>query len=101
MTNQVSEAFAAIVDYAVQHGAKSIKDLEGCWEATVGEWFFALNGHGEATTCSRGADVEPYGVYLEFNGWPAGTLNAHSGLMAAGAAANEDTLIAALREATS
>lgn len=50
---------------------------------TVGVWKIALNG-------------KDFQAKIEFNGWPAGIIDPHGGIIAAGEAANEDTFIAAI-----
>jgi hypothetical protein len=94
----ISEAFAAIVEWSTSLGAKRINQLDGCWEGQVDDqWWIAINGHDEKTKCSKGATVPAFNAYVEFNGWPAGFVNPRGGVLCAGAAANEDTLIAALQ----
>ena len=90
--------FVALSDYAYRRGARSIKDLPGCWEADLPRgWWMAVNGHGKTIRCSRRVKVPPYSVYLEFNGWPAGEVGANGGWIAAGSIANEDALLTLLQ----
>jgi hypothetical protein len=99
-TESVSAVFAGIVELAIAKGAQSIRDLPGCWEMQIdAEWWVAVNGHAETTPCSHGAEVAPYTAYLEYNGWPAGIVNPKGGIVAAGEAANEGTLLRALEAA--
>jgi len=94
---QHSEAFSLIVTLALATGAKSIVDLPGCWEHQIdAQWWVAVNGHKKPRMCSTGTDVPPFTAYLTFNEWPAGFIDVHGGILAAGAAANEDTLCEAL-----
>ena len=86
-------------------GVRNIKALPGCWEVVIDEqWWLAVNGHKEPTACSpsdgRSVAVPPYSVYVEFNGWPAGILNIGGDEIVAGAAANEDALIDAIKAKT-
>lgn len=94
----VSEAFELIAQIAIALGAAPLNKHEGCWELDVdGTWWLAVNGHDEPRRCSRSFEVAPFECYLEFNGWPAGVFSPLGGAIAAGAAANEDALIEALR----
>jgi hypothetical protein len=43
--------------------------------------------------------IQPFFCYVEYNEWPAGLFTPYDGAMAAGTAANEDALIAALEAA--
>lgn len=95
------KAYAAATDYAITQGAEDIKSLPGCYEADVdGTWWIAINGHSGPIECSRGGEVLPFHVYVEFNGWPAGVLGPAGGILAGSEAANEETFIAALEEAS-
>lgn len=94
------EVFAEIAALAQRLGVRSIKDLPGCWEHDVdGHWWIAVNGHRIPMKCSRGPEVHPFTVYVEWKGWPAGIITPDGGTLAAGDAANEDALIAALKAA--
>lgn len=96
----MSEAFAEVCGLALRLGARSIKDLPGCWEHQIdAQWWVALNGHNEPIKCSSGVEVPPYTMYVMYNGWPAGLISPAGGTMAAGAAANEDTFIAVVKAA--
>lgn len=98
MSEQASEAFGLIADVAIATGAAPLNKHAGCWELDLGAWWIAVNGHGDgAKRCSRGPEVLPFNAYVEFNGWPAGLFDLCGGVMAAGEAANEGTLIEALR----
>lgn len=97
MAEQYSEVFMKIGELGFALGMRNINQLPGCWEHQVDEqWFIALNAHAEPTKCSKGTTVPAFTAYIEFNGWPAGIVNAHGGTIAAGEAANETTLIAAI-----
>jgi hypothetical protein len=93
----VPEVMVEIVEAALRLGHASIKDLPGCCEFEAGEWWVAVNGHEQPQRCSRGARVPGFHAYVEFNGWPAGLVSAAGGTLAAGTAANEASLLAALR----
>jgi hypothetical protein len=94
----VSEAFMAIIDWAISLGAIDIKDLPGCWEHGLGDFHVAINGHGVPMTSSNEMAVEPYGALVTRNGWPYALLNAWNGIAESPNA--EDELIDALRKAT-
>lgn len=96
----MSEAFILIVQLATTLGARAIAELDGCWEHVVDDnWHIAINGHREPAKCSTGEDVPPFACYVQWNGWPAGLITPAGGTIAAGEAANEDTLIDALKAA--
>ena len=98
---QFSAAFGAIVNYALSHGVRSLADRPGLWEVQIDEhWWIALNPHDEKLKCSHGADVSFGHCYIEWNGWPAGMITPYDGIIAAGALANEDSFIAAVKAAT-
>lgn len=98
MTEQLSEVFMAIADFALARNAHGIKDLPGCYEVAVDDhWWIAVNGHDVPTRTSKGTEVPKFSAYVEFNGWPAGMLDPFGGVLAAGEIANEDALLAALR----
>jgi hypothetical protein len=101
MTEQaLSVAMCEIVALAERLGISKINQLPACWEHQVdAHWWIALNGHRIPTKCSKDVEVEPFGCYVEFNGWPAGTFNAYGGIMAAGSLGNEAAFVAALKEA--
>jgi len=88
------------------HGARNlapIKDMpDGVWkQALPGGWFMAVNGGDKvqivAPEGGMAVPVERFEVAFWFNGWLAGTLSPLGGTLAAGEAANIDTLAEALR----
>jgi hypothetical protein len=96
----ISEAMNEIAELAIALGEVPLHKHPGCWERQVDpHWWVAVNGHRNPRTCSKGVEVAPFHAYVEFNGLPAGLFNPSSGTFAAGAAANEDAFIAALRAA--
>ena len=100
MSERISEAFLAIIDWATSLGAKHIKDLPGCWEHDLGDqWWIAINGHSVRTDCSHGPIVEPFSAYVEFNGLPCASIGYQEGGII-GSDDMEDRLIDALRKAT-
>lgn len=101
MSERISEAFLAIIDWATSLGAINIKQLEGCWEHDLGEFHIAINGHAEEMQSSIGMDVEPYGALVTRNGWPYALLNAGHGIILAETPDDaEGYLIDTLRKAT-
>jgi hypothetical protein len=101
---QVCEAFVVLADFALSHGCPPLNTLPGCWTRQVDEqWWIAVNGNKEARPAESPQHagqpimVKPYECYVEYNGWPAGLFSPGGGTIAAGAGANEDTFIAALR----
>lgn len=68
------------------------------WEHKVDEqWLFAINANTEPVKTASGVEVEPFHVYVEYNGWPAAILTVRGeGTFAAGTAANVDTFNAAV-----
>ena len=104
---QFSEAFIAVMELAESRGVSKINQLDGCWSYQIDDqWWIAVNGHTVAVESPVSplsgltATVEPFSVFVEFCGWPAGFLDPFGGIIAAGAAANEDTFIAAVKAAT-
>lgn len=97
----VKEAFGAVAELCLALDAAPLTKYPACWEHQIdSQWWIACNGHDEKKKCSREAEVDPFSIYVEFNGWPAGIFNPFGGVIAAGAAANEDTFIAAVKKAT-
>ena len=98
----VAEAFAEIAALAQSLGVTEINGLPGCWEHQVDKrWWFAVNGHREAVECSRGFVIDPFDCYIEYNGWPAGSIHPGGGIIAGGEGANEDNFIEALQKSDS
>jgi hypothetical protein len=70
---------------------------DGIYRRKVGEWQITINGtEKDKPETDSHPKLPRFAVYVEFNGWPAGIIDPAGGLLAAGAAANEDTLIAAI-----
>ena len=92
------EVFVLTAELATKRGARSIKDLPGCFEMQIDErWWVAINGHGRAMKCSKDAEVASFGMYFERDGWPCGLVDAGGGAIAG--EGKEDELVAALRAA--
>jgi hypothetical protein len=101
MSEKISEAFAAIVNYGLAHGVRNLKEHPGLWEAQIDEhWWIAVNPHLKPLDSSHGPKVEFGHCYVEFNGWPAGFITPYGGVIADGAVANEAAFIAALKANT-
>jgi hypothetical protein len=99
--DKLSVAFVRIADFAVAVGCPTpLSTQPGCWSRAVdNHWTIHVNGHDEAVE-HGGASVPPYSAAVEYNGWPAGMVNASGGVIAAGECANEDAFIGALEAAT-
>jgi hypothetical protein len=96
----ICAAFDEIAKLAIRLHVAPINGIAGCWEYKVdAQWWIAVNPHNTPTKCSRGAVIEPFNCFVEFNGWPAGSFSPAGGAIAAGELANEDSFIAALRAA--
>jgi hypothetical protein len=94
---KITTVFSLAVKALTDAGFKNINQLPGCAELQVDKsWRIAANGHHERIKDSSGVEVPPFSIYIEFNGCPAGFVDAGGGHMAAGAIANEEALIAAL-----
>ena len=86
-------------------GASPLTRWPNGWEHQIDdEWRIIVNGSGQWLRFKSdkeplGVDIEPFGCYVEYNGWPAGMFNPVAGILAAGEAANEDTFCAAVEAA--
>jgi hypothetical protein len=94
---QVCEAFSLLAELAMKDGADK-QPLAQFWERDIGRWHVSLNRENISRKNEAGDDVPPYTAVVTFNGWPAGMIDPRGGIIAAGAAANEDTFIAAIKE---
>lgn len=106
------EAFTKLAELGTlvfaKEGKSSLQDYPEGWTYDIGAgWWVAMNGQRHPIEVdvrdapgfgneSHLAEVPAFAAYLMFNGWPAGILYPGSGTIAAGSAANEDTLIEAL-----
>lgn len=95
----ISEAFMVASELAYQkavaEGYDNISAYPGMITVVLDDrWTFDL--HAQV----QDIDGLPAGtVRINFNGWPAGIVNAYGGVIAAGALANEDTFLAAAKSA--
>jgi hypothetical protein len=94
-----------MAELAIALGVKPLPEHDGCWEHQVDKrWFIAVNGHQEPRLIRKhptAPALNPYNVYVEYNGWPAGIFDPSGGCIAAGEGANENTFIQALVAAAS
>lgn len=90
-------AWAGVCLLAMKDGVERIRDVPGgIWRRDIGaHWKVAMNGSAE-TRKFEGCPLDPYSIFVEFNGFPAGIINPAGGVIAAGSLANEDTFIAAI-----
>lgn len=98
----VSEAYVRLCDLAIARGCPTpLSLLDGAFEVEIdSQWKAAINGHATQKDW-RGVAIPPYGAAIEFNGWPAGLMDVHGGIFAAGECANENAFIEAIRAALS
>lgn len=93
MADSILTAFVLVAERCAQeHGAPLPKRILSLGDPDKG-WGVRLNTTGEILD-----GVEPFSVFVTWNGWPAGMFDAGGGVVAAGAAANEAALCAWLRE---
>lgn len=95
----LSMAFWLIAELCSAHGLAPLNKHRGCVVVEAGAWRITVNGHNRPARAHGGSRllIPRFTAMVEFNGWPAGSLNPYGGVIAAGEAANEDTLIEALR----
>lgn len=100
MSKPAPNLMILVADYAQAMGATPLNRHDACWDSRIDDhWRIVANGHRQEIQ-HNGVRVPPFSVYVEFNGFPAGILDAYGGLMAAGEAANARALARALRSAT-
>jgi hypothetical protein len=94
--NQLTEIMMRIADMAILMNAHPLNQYADCWECEIDHrWTIAANGHREPKKW-RDITVQPFHVYVEYNGFPAGIISAYEGIIAAGTEANEETFLAAI-----
>lgn len=101
--NQLCTLLGPILDLAKAHGVANIKTLPGAWEIAINDaWYLAANGQDEEIDVSApngmAVTLPPYHFAVWYNGWLAGLFSPYGGEIAAGEAANEQTLIRAIRD---
>ena len=102
----MSEVSAKIIELVAALGVANIYELPGAWQYRIdSQWQIAINGHEYPVTVEpeKGMAIElsPFEIGVWYNGWLAGLLPpvGLAGVIAAGAGANQDTLIAAIDKA--
>lgn len=95
--------FALIADLALALKVSKLNELGAAWVCPIDQsWTIGLNGtkqrHRVDIEGGMGADLEPFHIAVFYNGWLAGILTAHGGMLCAGTWGNEDNLIEALAE---
>lgn len=98
MTIQPKLAWVGCCMLAKKDGVVPIASApNGIYCRKFGEWEIAFNGTGEQKNkTEEHPALPPFNAFVKFNGWPAGIIGPDGGPLAAGAAANEDTFIAAI-----
>lgn len=96
--------FAKIAELAAALQVTEINKLPGAWIVELNpRWTIAVNGHNQDAQVKPDQHAEqtipPFHAAIWYNGWPAGLLHPFDGVIAAGEAANEDALLAALDQA--
>ncbi len=107
MANQTNLDARALIFALHKHdGGPPVSKLPGLWYRRLDDqWEIWVNGHLEPLALARKDGVQftvqPGDCYVEYNGWPAGSLSlVHGfGIIAAGDGANIGTFCAALRKA--
>lgn len=96
--NQLERFWEAMFGLAKRCDAQPMNKHSGCWSLQIDDsWFIAVNGHKTPMAAKpNGSEVPPFSCYVEFNGWPAGIIDPGGGCIAAGTAANMETLIEAI-----
>lgn len=92
--NGIAAAWYAVVEMAGRLGMENITDLDG-WDYQVDDnWKIHMNTKPNEVL-HDGVNLCPFGVAVEWNGFPAGLIAPGGGIIAAGDCANEDAFIAA------
>lgn len=92
--DEITTAFYLIMKIAKKEGVSEIGRLPGLWEYQVDEnWRFKVNGHDHDVD-----GVPPFHALILYNDLPAGLISPFGGVIADGAAANEDAFIAAMQK---
>ena len=96
MTEKINAVFFLVAEIGYAQGVRDLKNKPP-WVLEFGSWKIVTNGKDKPVQWER-TWIPPFSMYIEFNGWPAGTLNAHGGGMVAGGIANEAILISELEK---
>jgi len=103
--NEDRNAVKLICDLHAKDGIPGIGKLPEPWKRVINsQWVMWVNGQMTTQKVAEGFPLEPGGVYVEYNGFPAGSFNmihrdGDEAIMAAGEAANYSTFCDALEEA--
>lgn len=98
---QPIDVFVALADLFTTCGLAPLNAAPGCRELQVDDdWWIAGNGHNEEKTCSRGAPVIPFSVYVEYRGWPTGNVTPHEARFMAEKSVNIYTFLEAIKTRT-
>ena len=93
----------ALIKLAKSREAIPLNKYRDCWYTRLNEqWELAANSHREPKECERfdpPVTIPPFHFYAAFNGWPAAMISAAHAEIAAGTAANADTLLQAIKMA--
>lgn len=85
------------------HGFTAIDQLPGAAEVKIdAQWYLAVNGHDAEIEVTppdcMSVSLRPYHFVVWYNGWLAGLFHPFGGSLAAGSAANEGALCAAIEK---
>jgi len=92
-------AYQKICELGIAMNLHPANQHPGCLEIRLDDhWQISFNGHQQPMPCAHGHGVKvyPFNAYARYNGLPAGLITPFGGTIAAGEAANEVTLLAAL-----
>ncbi len=93
----ICEAFGVLAELILAQGVRDLHMQPGVYELAIdSRWKVAVNAHREPEAWG-GAEIPPYSAAIEYNGWPAGLIDQHGGIIAAGECANENTFIEAMQ----
>jgi len=97
---RIAEAWYLVTQLAMREletrGYANLREYPGILELELesGRWKFEIHAQDQEIDGLKMPDVR-----IHFNGWPAGVMGPGGGLMAAGEVANEDAMIATLKQA--
>lgn len=92
--DQIPEVFMKVAELALKRGHEALDKLDGCWEHDIDDdWRVTLNGRADPTADSKGYEVQPFHMLIEYKGSPVGVISPAGGTMMTGA---EDDFVQAL-----
>ena len=100
----ICELYSLLAEYCLSTGARSVKDVPGCWEHQIDEhWWVAANGQSTRQDCSR-LDGVPAFCFVLFYGdlpWPTVLVGPYEGRIVGGRELGEieNMVIAAVKAA--